>query len=157
MTPTLLLSDEQKREAFNVAATDAAKKDFAGDPSAKGAMPKGGAGVGPNGEPKAEKKKGARGGAGGPGGGGGSGMRELMQKLSPDDQQKFRSPDTSIGDKIQMLKSAGATEEQIQGMMERMQGGGGFGGGGGGGRGRGGAGGPGGGGGFGGGPGGPGQ
>ena len=38
----------ERREAFSVAAKDAAKKDFSGDPNAKGALPKGaGAGAGP--------------------------------------------------------------------------------------------------------------
>jgi HlyD family secretion protein len=145
MTPTLLLTEEQKREAFSVAAKDAAKKDFGGDPNAKSALPKGE--MGPNGEPKAEKKKGGRGGAGG------GAMGAIMQKLSEEDRAKFRS--ASPEEKIEMLKGAGATDADIQQFMERMQNGGG----GGGGRGRGGAGGPGGGGGggFGGGPGGPGQ
>jgi HlyD family secretion protein len=137
MTPTLLLTEEQKREAFSGAAKDAAKKDFSGDPNAKGALPTGGAGIGADGEPKVEKKKGGRGGAGGGG--------ALMQKLSEEDRLKFRS--ASPEEKIEMLKGAGATDAEIQQFMERMQNGGG----------RGGRGGAGGGGGFGGGAGGPGQ
>jgi RND family efflux transporter MFP subunit len=142
MTPTLLLTEDQKREAFSGAAKDAAKKDFG--PDAKGGMPKG-EGTGGDGEPKAEKKK--RG-----GGGGGGAMGAIMQKLSEEDRAKFRS--ASPEEKIEILKGAGATDADIQSFMERMQNGGGGGGGGG----RGGRGGPGGGGGgFGGGAGGPGQ
>ncbi len=144
MTPTLLLTEDQKREAFSVAAKDAAKKDFGSEPNAKGAAPKDAAG--PGGEPKAEKKKRA-------GSGGGGAMGALMQKMSDEDRQKFRS--ASPEEKIEILKAAGATDADIQSFMERMQNGGGPGGGGGRG-GRGGAGGPGGGG-FGGGAGGPGQ
>ena len=146
MTPNSLLTDEERREAFSVAAKDAAKKDFGGDPNAKGALPKGnvpnglgGPGVG---EGKAEKKKRA-------GGGGGGGMA-IMQKLSPEDRQNFRA--ASPEEKIQMLKNAGASDAEIDAFQEMMKNGGGRGPGGGGGRG-----GPGGGGGFGGGPGGPGQ
>ena len=143
MTPNMLLSEEEKREAYSVAAKDASKKDFGpGDPSVKGAASKG-AGPGAAGadaEPKAEKKKRA--------GGGGN---PLMQKLSPEDRQKFFS--ASPEEKVEMLKSAGASDADIEQMMERMRSGGGGRGGPGGGRG-----GPGGGGGGGmGGPGGPGQ
>jgi RND family efflux transporter MFP subunit len=147
MTPNLLLTEEQRREAYNVAAQDAAKKDFgAGDPNAaKGAVPKGGAGAaGADGEPKAKKK-------GGPGGRGGA-MGAIMQKLSDEDRQKFRA--ASPEEKVEMLKAAGASDADIQAFQDAMQNGGGFGGGGGGRGGRGGAGGPGGGG-FGGGAGGP--
>ncbi len=150
MTPTMLLTEDEKREAYSVAAKDAAKKDFTGDPNAKSSMPKGvgvgaGAGIdGAEGESKAKKKKGAGGGGGNP----------LMQKLSPEDRQKFFS--ATPEEKAQMLKDAGVTDAEIEAMMERMKNGGG-GGGGRGGPGGGGRGGPGGGGGFGGGPGGPGQ
>ena len=146
LSPGVLLTDEQRREAFSVAAKDAAKKDFGGDPNAKGALPKGGMPGGapgdpaaPGGEGKAAKKK--RGGAGG-----GS---PIFQKMSPEDRTKFFS--ASPEEKIQILKDAGSSDADIQQMMERMQNGGGRGGPGGGGRG-----GPGGGG-FGGGAGGPGQ
>jgi HlyD family secretion protein len=140
MTPNVLLTEDERREAYSIAAKDAAKKDFGpGDPKAKGAMPKGGGIDGAEGEGKAKKKKGAGGGGGNP----------LMQKLSPEDRQKFFS--ASPEEKAQMLKDAGATDEEIEAMMERMRNGGGGG--------RGGRGGPGGGGGggFGGGAGGPGQ
>ena len=56
-----------------------------------------------------------------------------MQKLSPEDRQKFFA--ASPEEKIQMLKDAGATEADIEQMMERMQNGGGGRGPGGGGRG----------------------
>jgi HlyD family secretion protein len=143
MTPTMLLTEDEKREAYSIAAKDAAKKDFGPDASVKGVMPKGVGIEGADGESKAKKKKGAGGGGGNP----------LMQKLSPEDRQKFFS--ASPEEKMQMLKDAGASDADIEAMMERMRNGGGGGGRGGAGGGRGG---PGGGaGGFGGGAGGPGQ
>jgi HlyD family secretion protein len=144
MTPTMLLTEDEKREAYSIAAKDAAKKDFGPDANPKGVMPKGVGIDGADGESKAKRKKGAGGGGGNP----------LMQKLSPEDRQKFFS--ASPEEKVQMLKDAGASDADIEAMMERMKNGGG----GGGGRGGagGGRGGPGGGaGGFGGGAGGPGQ
>jgi HlyD family secretion protein len=141
MTPSVLLSEDERREAYSIAAKDAAKKDFGAAAPAKGAGA--GAGAGTDGEAKSEKKK--RGGAGG--------GNPLMQKLSPEDRQKFFS--ASPEEKAQMLKDAGATDAEIEAMMERMRNGGGGAGRGGAGGGRGGPGG--GGGGFGGGPGGPGQ
>jgi HlyD family secretion protein len=150
MTPAVLLTDEERREAYSIAAKDAAKKDFG--PAAKGAPaggpPEGGAG----GEGKAEKKK--RGGAGG-------GRNPALQKLSQEDRQRFFT--ATPEEKLQMLKDAGVSDSDAEAVLEQMKNfGGGGGGGGGGGRGGpgggGGRGGPGGGGGgFGGGPGGPGQ
>ena len=155
MTPNLLLTDDERREAYSIAAKDAAKKDFGGDPKAangapgKGAAP--GAGVGGMGgppsasgsEPKAKKK------------GGGAGRNPAFQKLSPEDRQKFAA--ASNEEKLQMLKDAGVSDADAEAVMEQIKN---FGGGGGGG-GRGGPGGPGGGrggpGGPGGGAGGPGQ
>ena len=139
MSPGVLLTEDQKREAFSVAAKDAAKKDFSGDPNAKGALPKGPGMIpgGPaDGQPKAEKKK-----------RGGGGNNPIFQKMSPEDRSKFFS--ASPEEKMQILKDAGASDADIQQMLERMQNGGGRGPGGGG------RGGPGGG--FGGGAGGPGQ
>jgi len=134
MNPNSLLTDEERREAFSVAAKDAAKKDFAGDPSAKKALPKGGPGAGASpdasgGEPKAEKKKRA---------GGGMGNNPAFQKMSPEDRQKFFS--ASPEEKAQMLKDAGMTDADIEALMERMKNGGGRPPGGGGGRGPGGGG-----------------
>ena len=70
MTPNVLLSDDERREAFSIAAKDAAKKDFAlGDPNAKKAAPAKGAGPGGPGakgdpaDPEA-KPKGKKGGGG---------------------------------------------------------------------------------------------
>ena len=148
MTPGALLSDDERREAFSVAAKDAAKKDFGGDPSAKKGMPKGLGGPGgppdaAGGEPKAEKKK---------RGGGGMGNNPALQKMSPEDRTKFFT--ASPEEKAQILKDAGVSDADAQQLIERMQNGGGRGGPGG--PGGGGRGGPGGGG-FGGGAGGPGQ
>ena len=153
MTPNVLLSEEQRREAFSVAAKDAAKKDFSGDPNAKGALPKG-PGMIPDASGDAPAKgKGKGAGKGQRGGGGGMANNPIFQKISPEDRSKFFS--ASPEEKMQILKDAGASDADIQQMMERMQNGGGGRGPGGGGRGPGG-GGPGGGG-FGGGAGGPGQ
>ena len=123
MTPMNLLSENERREAFNVAEQNATKKDWGveGPAVAKGA----------DGEPSAKgeakaKAKGKR--------GGGGGMGAMMQNLSEEDKAKFR--DASPEEKIEMLKKAGVTDEQIQQMQQMMQGGGGPGGpaGGGGGR-----------------------
>jgi HlyD family secretion protein len=153
MTPGVLLTDDERREAFSVAAKDAAKKDFSGDPNAKSSMPiRGaapGAGIdGANGEAKAKKK----------GAGGGMGNNPLMQKISPEDRAKLRG--ATDEERLEILKKSGFSDDEIEQFqqMRRNFGGPGGGGGGGGGRGGpGGPGGPGGGGGFGGGPGGPGQ
>ena len=41
MSPNTLLSEDERNEAYSLAAKEAAKKDFSGDPNAKGAAPKG--------------------------------------------------------------------------------------------------------------------
>jgi len=123
MSPSSLLTEDERREALSVASKDAAKNDFAGDPNAKGS-PKGAgpasAGTSATGEPKAAKKKGARGGAGG------GAMGALMQKLSPEVRQKLR--DASDEERVQILKGAGLSDaeiEQMQQMRRNMQNGGG--------------------------------
>jgi HlyD family secretion protein len=141
MNPNILLTEDERNEANSLAAKDATKKDFGGESNAKGVLPKGA--DSPDGAPGEAKAKAK--GKGGRGGGGGG--NPLMQKLSQEDRQKFFS--ASPEEKIQMLKDVGATDAEIEQMMERMRNGGGRGG-----RGGPGGGGPGGGGGgFGGGPG----
>ena len=140
MTPAVLLSDDERREAFSVAAKEAAKKDFGPASAAKGA----GAGdPAAGGEGKAAKKKGA-----------GRINNPALSKMSQEDRQKFFQ--ASPEEKLQMLKGAGVSDADAEALIEQMKnfGGGRGGAGGGGGGGRGGAGG---GAGFGGGPGGPGQ
>ena len=148
MTPSLLLTEDERREAYSIAAQDAAKKNFG--PAVKGAAPGGSPDGAPPGEGKAAKK-----GRGGPGGGGGMRNNPALQKLSQEDRQKFFT--ASPEEKLEMLKGAGVSDADAEALIEQMKNfGGGRGGPGGGGGGRGGPGG-GGGGGFGGGPGGPGQ
>ncbi len=132
MTPVSLLTSEERNEAFNNAAKDAAKKDFGGDPGAKGAAPKGAAaGAGAAGDPKAAKKK--RGAGGGVGG----------MFPSPEDRAKFMA--APVEEQRKILEEKGIPAERIDMMLERMKNGGGRGGpgGGGGGPGGGGPGGPG--------------
>ncbi len=146
MTPTNLLTEDERREAFSVASKDASKKDFGG-PAGKGAPGVGGpasGGLGGEGAPKA-KGKGKR------AGGGGGGMAALMSgplgekfaKISDDDRQKLRS--ATDAERAEILKGAGFTDEEIERFaeMRRNMGGGGGRPGGGGGPGGGGAGGPG--------------
>ena len=137
MTPNTLLTEDERREAYSVAAKDAAKKDFGGEPSPRRPCSKGADSPdGAPGEAKAKGKgKGQRGGGGGAGGMFGSPEeRAKFQSASPDEQRKI-------------LEDRGIPADRIDAMLERMKNGGG-------GRGGPGGGGPGGGGGgFGGGPG----
>jgi hypothetical protein len=137
MTPSMLLTEDEKREAYSVAAKDAAKKDFGPADAIKGGMP---SGDGTDGESKAKKssKKGG-------GGGGGMGNNPVFQKISPENRAKLRG--ASDEERLQIFKDSGLSDEEIDQMQQMRRGGGGGGGG---------RGGPGGGG-FGGGPGGPGQ
>ena len=147
LTPNSLLSDDERREAFNSAAQSADKKDFSGDPNAKGATPKGtgapgGAGPDASGDPSAKPKakgKGQRGAGGG---------NPLFQKISPEDRAKLRG--ASDEERLEIFKRSGFSNEEIDQMQQMRNNGGG-------GRGPGGGGGGGGGGFGGGGPGGPGQ
>jgi RND family efflux transporter MFP subunit len=177
LSPVLLMSEAEKREAFAVAGKGAgqgqawsadAVKASAGSPGAAaspGAAGKGAGAGGPGGD--AEKAKGARRkGAGGMMGGMDPAIQALFAKIPTEDRRKMfmGTPEEQTA----ILKSAGATDEQIKKfedfarqMRERMMqggfggggggfpggGGGGFGGPGGGGRGGPGGGGPGGGGG----------
>jgi HlyD family secretion protein len=135
LNPISLMSEEEKREAFRNAKNS--KKDWGGGEGGEpgkggpdGAAGKGGA-PGKGGDAKGKSKKGGRGGgAGGP-------MREIFQKMSPEDRAKMKS--ASPEEREQILRKAGATDQMIE-MMRNFGGGGGggFGGGGGGGRGRGG-------------------
>ena len=89
MTPGALLTDDERREAFSIAAKDAAKKDFGGDPNAKGALPKG-AGVGPDAGRAASPRPRRRSGPAA-----GMGSNPLFQKMSPEDRAEVlrRQPD----------------------------------------------------------------
>jgi RND family efflux transporter MFP subunit len=133
MTPNTLLSEDERREAYSVAAKDAAKKDFGGDPSAKGAPSKGNAGV-PGEAPapsKGEGKAKAKGKRAGGGGGMGGPMGAIFQNLSPEDRAKLRT--ATDEERTEILKRAGATDEMIEQMQQMRRNGGGPGGGGGGG------------------------
>jgi HlyD family secretion protein len=149
MTPNSLLSEDERREAYSVAAKDAAKKDFGStDPAAKDAPAKGvgglpGQGAAPGKSEGKAKAKGKRG-----GGGGGGPMGAIFQNLSEEDRAKLRT--ATDEERTEILKRAGATDEMIDQMQQMRRNGGGPGGPGGGGA-------PGGGGFGGGGAGGPGQ
>ncbi len=130
LSPNTMLSDDERREAFSIAAKDAIKKDFGG-PAAKGAGVPGAAGDTPKGEGEAKPKRKRGGGPGGPGGGmmGSPEDRAKLLNASPEEQRKI-------------LEERGVPADRIDAILERLKSGGGPGGGGPGGPG-GGAGGPG--------------
>ncbi len=119
MAPVSLLTEEERREAFSVASKDAAKKDFgAAGKGAGGGPGAGGDSAGAGGEPKA-KAKGKRGGGGGMMGGA---LGEKFAKISPEDRDKMRTG--TDGERTQILKSAGFTDEEIE-QAKQFRGGGG--------------------------------
>ena len=124
MTPTVLLSDDERREASNVAAKEASKKDFGASGKEGGPAAGGPDGAAPGGEGKA-KAKGKRGGGGGMMGGA---LGEKFGKISPDDRAKLRT--ASPEERAEIFRNAGFTDEEIEQVKQ-------FGGGGGGGGGRG--------------------
>jgi len=121
MSPNTMLTEDERREAFSNAAKDAAKKDFGGDPSAKGTATKGGPSAPGDGSAPAKgegKAKGKRGGGGGAGGMMGSPEeRTKFLKASPEEQRKI-------------LEDRGVPADRIDSILERMKSGGGPGGGG---------------------------
>lgn len=118
MTPTVLLSDDERREAFSVAAKEAAKKDFGAAGKADG--PEAGpGGAAPGGEGKA-KGKGKRGAGGGMMGGA---MGEKFQKISPEDRAKLQT--ASEEERAAILKGAGFTDEELEQMAQMRRSGGG--------------------------------
>ena len=122
MTPTVLLSEDERREAFSVAAKDAAKKDFSGDPNAKGATK--GLPVDPSGDPGSEPAKGeGKAKAKGKRGAGGGGMMG-----TPEERAKFQAATPEEQRKI--LEDRGVPSDRIDALLERMKNGGGPGGGG---------------------------
>jgi hypothetical protein len=131
LNPTLLLTEQERREVFST-ATKSAKKDWsgvaspglAGGPGAtKG---QGGPGGGPGGgDPAKSKRKGGRGGAGGFGAFGAK-----FQNIPPEDRAKMKT--ASEEERTEILKKAGFTDEELE-QMRQMRANGGFGGGGGGG------------------------
>lgn len=148
LSPTLLMTDAEKEQAFN-GAKDAAKKDWGPDAPAAGPGAGPGApgipGAGPNaagggGEAKKARTKGA--------GGGNNPFFQKLQSLPPEERAKLKG--ASEEERNAILRKAGLSDDEIE-QMKQMRGnrgggqggpGGGFGGPGGGG--------PGGGGGFGG-------
>ncbi len=144
LSPTLLMTDDEKEEAFR-GAKDATKKDWGPDapvagPDAKGGPAGPGAPAGPDAKGDATKKKGARTkGAGG----GGMGGNPKFQNIPAEDRARMKG--ASPEERAEILKKAGFTDEELEQMRQRMSGGGGpggpgggggsgFGGGGGGGR-----------------------
>ncbi len=142
LSPTLLLTEDERNEAF-AAARESAKKDWGPDAgkAAAAAVPVG-EGKAAGGEAKKARTKGA-------GGAGGNrpAFFQKLQTLSQEERTKMRT--ASDEERTALLKKAGFTDEEIEQMRQRMSGGGGggggFGGPGGGGPGGGGPGGPGGG------------
>ncbi|HEY2156154.1 MAG TPA: efflux RND transporter periplasmic adaptor subunit [Isosphaeraceae bacterium] len=128
LSPTLLLTEDERNEAF-AAARESAKKDWgpeagkaasAAVPGVPGASPDG---KGAGGEAKKARAKGA--------GGGGMGGNPKFQAIPPEDRAKLRG--ASPEERAAILKKAGFTDEEIEQMRQRMSAGGGGGGGGGGG------------------------
>jgi HlyD family secretion protein len=130
MTPSLLMTDEEKREAFGI-AKDAAKKNWGVNPDGtKAALPEGvpvgkpaipgpdgkGAAPGPDGKPAAKaKRKG--------GGAGGAAFFSKIQALDPDERAKLRG--ASDEERTAILKKAGLTDAEIEQMNQMRQNGGG--------------------------------
>ncbi len=132
LSPTLLLTEAEKDEAF-AAARESTKKDWGADAAkaANTSIPAGpAAGVGGGGpEAKKARTKGA--------GGGGMGGNPKFQAIPPEDRARLRT--ATPEERAEIFKKAGFTDAEIDQMKQRMSGGGGgggggFGGGGGGGR-----------------------
>jgi RND family efflux transporter MFP subunit len=121
LSPTLLLTDDERNEAF-AAARESAKKDWgpdaakAANAAVPGAAPDG---KGAGGEAKKARAKGA---------GGGMGGNPKFQAIPPEDRARMRT--ASPEERAAILKKAGFTDEEIEQMRQRMSGGGGGGGGG---------------------------
>jgi hypothetical protein len=154
LNPTSLMSDDEKRQIFGAGGqSDANSKAWAAQPGKVAAVPGAPGAPGVPGAPgavadkgkgepgapgDAAKGKGKGQGKGKRGGGGGFGaFGAKFQNMSPDDRARLKG--ASPEERIEILKGAGFTDEELQQMQQ-----GGFGGGGGGGFGGGGRGGPGG-------------
>jgi hypothetical protein len=155
LSPGILMSDAEKREAFSVSVKGGGKGEWSAEAIKAGNVSPGAIAAGAEGAAKkdGEAKKGARKGAGGGGmmGGMDPALTALFQKVPAEDRRAMFTG--TAEERAAILKKAGATDDQISKletamaqMRERMQSGG-FGGGGPGGPGGGGPGGPGGGGG----------
>lgn len=119
MNPSELLSDDEKREAFATSTKGAKSGEWSADAVQAG---KASPGLAPGLPGKNDTKKDAGAEKGkGQGGqrkgqGGNPAMRAIMQKIAPEDRQKMFSPDTPQSEREEILKKAGATDEQIQQM-----------------------------------------
>lgn len=126
LSPTILLTDAEKNEAFN-GARDASKKDWGPDagkgagPDAKAGPGTGGPGAGPGGpgaggtEAKKARTKGAGGGMGG------NPIFQKLQALSPEERTEFRT--ASPERKAELGKKAGMTDDEVE-MVKQFRGGG---------------------------------
>jgi HlyD family secretion protein len=150
LNPMSLMSEDEKREAFRSASKESKKEWGPGGPTEEDAAKAKGGAAAKDGAPKAEGKGGdpakAKTKKTGKGAGRGGPMGAMMQKMAPEERQKFFSG--SDEEKTAIMKKAGMSDADAQQALEKMKsfGGGGGGFGGGGGRGRGGEGGGGGGG-----------
>jgi RND family efflux transporter MFP subunit len=142
LNPLALMTEDQKREAFRTASNDT-KKDWGegGAAAGKGAAPGAGPaakGAGPaakgkDGDPaKAKGKTSKKGGRGG--GFGNPAFAKKFQSIPPEDRARMKT--ASPEERMEILKKAGFTDEELQQMRNFGGGGGGGGGGFGGGRGR---------------------
>ena len=127
MSPSLLMTEDEKREAFSGASKDATKEEWGGDPNAAKAAPngdgskggdptKGGGADAPKAKGKGQRKGGA--------GGGGGAMFQKFQNLSEDDRAKLKT--ASPEERTALMKKAGFTDEELEQMKQmRANGGGG--------------------------------
>ncbi|MGO9598631.1 MAG: efflux RND transporter periplasmic adaptor subunit [Isosphaeraceae bacterium] len=130
LNPVALISEEEKRELFGVNSRGAAKKDWSGFGKAKGAegpaggsAAKGGPEAAKGGEPGKAKSKARSKGAGG---GAFAAFGAKFQKIPPEDRARMKT--ASPEERIEILRKAGFTDdeiEQMRQMRERMQQGGG--------------------------------
>jgi RND family efflux transporter MFP subunit len=146
LSPMLLMTEAEKREAFAISTKGEGKEGWSADAVKAGNAPGEG---GPDAKGKAKGEGSEKGKARRKGGGGMAALGPIFQKLGslPEDERaKLRDPGLSEDERSALMKKAGVTDAEIAQMkqaMEQMKAQGGFGGGG--------PGGPGGGGGFGGG------
>ncbi len=124
LSPTLLLTEDERNEAF-AAARESAKKDWGPDAAkaANAAVPAPAAALTPR--ARTPRRLGAK----GAGGGNRPAFFQKLQTLSQEERTKMRT--ASDEERTAILKKAGLTDDEIQ-QMQQMRASGGFGGGGGG-------------------------
>lgn len=123
LSPTLLMTEEEKREAFSGASKDDAKKEWGNDANAPKDAPKGDP---TKGGPDAKGKGAGKGQRKGGGAAGGGAFMQKFQSISAEDRAKMKS--ASEEERTAILKKAGFTDAELDQMKQMRAGGGGGGG-----------------------------